>query len=358
MDGRVETGDERFTPPVLSEGYHSHVHCRAQGGIRRPLAIERVFGIGDADSLVAQEGSTSGESLLKCSRTVSDDDLVLTTSEPAALLPPIPQSVGCAWYLVTPNANLPKDPLCPLRPVLSLRRASESWPASGARAPFECIDPPMRGHRQHFLRAIGGDAERFRVAFRSADRGPADSSARTRAITRPCTPRRQRAARGELRRASRRPGCPRGRAASCAPVATSIPADGPLLRTSRSLARSDPVTSTDPYAECRRVRQGGHRAFRESDGVISMSQSALEAVRKTRRKGDSGGGAIAGVWRRSARRAIRLQPSCSGCARCATMMIHSRHRVESAVARRKPVGKWSDIGGECYLVTVYDIVNH
>jgi DNA polymerase-3 subunit delta' len=167
-----------YPPPSGLEGiFIRTVHLVVQqAGMTPTLGKRKVFVIGDADRMVAQEGSDqAANAFLKLlEEPLADTTVVLTTSEPASLLPTIRSRVIGLRANPLPDSDVRaflKDPLA-MAALQSYRlpKSVEECVRLANGAPGALLDSSAAAEARAFASqmlsaARAGDAERFQLGL-------------------------------------------------------------------------------------------------------------------------------------------------------------------------------------------------
>jgi DNA polymerase-3 subunit delta' len=167
-----------YAPPSGLEGiFIRTVHLIVQqAGMTPTIGKRKVFVIGDADRMVAQEGSDqAANAFLKLlEEPLADTTVVLTTSEPASLLPTIRSRVIGIRASALGDAEVRaflKDPLAAgALQSYSLPRSIEERVRLAGGAPGALFNAATAGDARALATTLlaapaAGDAERFRVGL-------------------------------------------------------------------------------------------------------------------------------------------------------------------------------------------------
>jgi DNA polymerase III subunit delta' len=180
-----------YPPPDGSEGiFVATVRTLLQEAALSPaLARRKVFVIGDADRMVAQEGADeAANAFLKLlEEPLADTTLILTSSEPGALLPTVRSRVVAMRVSALPERTV-RQFLAD--PVVAEALAESDVPASveerlqlaqgapGALMAATGLREALNQAERLLAAALAGDpAERFRFAFGQGSRGARGSFA-------------------------------------------------------------------------------------------------------------------------------------------------------------------------------------
>jgi DNA polymerase-3 subunit delta' len=174
---RVKSGG-LYPPPSGSEGiFVATIRAIVVGASLSPaLGRRKVFVIGDAERMVPQEGSEyAANAFLKLLEEPPEDTtIVLTTSEPGALLPTIRSRVVSIRVPLMPDeevrAFVEDERVSKLLAAEKPARSAEEWARIACGAPGALLDAASRRgaeeQARRILDAIGGSPEhRYGVAF-------------------------------------------------------------------------------------------------------------------------------------------------------------------------------------------------
>jgi DNA polymerase-3 subunit delta' len=167
-----------YEAPSGTEGFFvSTIHALVQAASMTPaLGRRKVFVVGDADRLVAQEGSEfAANAFLKLlEEPPADTTIVLTTSEPGALLPTIRSRVVSvrvprlseadvrAWLALPEVADALEEAKAPKSPE---RRVELASGAPGALLCASGQDASLAAARRLLEAASGSRSIRYRTAY-------------------------------------------------------------------------------------------------------------------------------------------------------------------------------------------------